>query len=107
VRDAYVSFFERACRRLWVIDAPLKGPDLGDAGRKSDSRKFTGSWKRIRGGPASQSRWFVSLEVRVITAKKETLQTLGIPKNRAWNALALYFKEFDKPVNRASKSPVN
>jgi len=45
--------------------------------------------------------------VRVITAKKETLQTLGIPKNQAWNALALYFKEIDKPINRASETPVN
>jgi hypothetical protein len=45
--------------------------------------------------------------VRVITAKKEALQTLRIPKNRAWNALALYVKEINKPVNRASETPVN
>jgi hypothetical protein len=50
---------------------------------------------------------FVSLEVRVITAKKEALQTLCIPQNRAWNALALSFKEIDKPVDRASETPVN
>jgi hypothetical protein len=49
----------------------------------------------------------VSLEVRVITAKDEVLLTLCIPKNRAWNAFALYFKEIDQPVNRASETPVN
>jgi hypothetical protein len=45
--------------------------------------------------------------VRVITAKKEALQTLCIPQNQVWNALALYFKEIGKPVNRASETPVN
>ena len=50
---------------------------------------------------------FVSLEVRVITAKEEALQTLRIPKNLARNTLSLYFKEIVKPVNRASETPVN
>jgi len=45
--------------------------------------------------------------VRVITAKQEAFQTLCIPKNLAWNALALYFKEIDKPINRASETPAN
>jgi len=45
--------------------------------------------------------------VRVITAKKETLQTLCIPKNLAWNTLSFYFEETVKPVNRACKTPVN
>jgi len=56
---------------------------------------------------ALQSWGFVSLEVRVITAKKEAFQTLCISKNLVWNALALYFKEIDKPVNCASDTPVN
>ena len=36
------------------------------------------------------------LEVGVITAKKEALQTLCIPKNLNWNTLSLYFKEIVK-----------
>jgi len=36
---------------------------------------------------------FVSLEVRVITAKEQALQTLRIPKNLAWNTLSLHLKE--------------
>jgi hypothetical protein len=45
--------------------------------------------------------------VRVITAKEEALQTLRIPKNLAWYTLSLHFKKIVKPVNRASKTPVN
>ena len=50
---------------------------------------------RIVGGrlrPLSlQARWFISLEMRVIPAKKEALQALSISKNVAWNALTFRF----------------
>jgi len=61
----------------------------------------------VPGGPISQSWGFVSLEVRIITAKKEALQALCIPKNLAWNAFSFYFKEIIEPINRASETPVN
>jgi len=38
-----------------------------------------------------QARWFISLEMRVIPAKKEALQALSISKNVAWNALTFRF----------------
>jgi hypothetical protein len=38
-----------------------------------------------------QARWFISVEMRVIPAKKEALQALSISKNIAWNALTFRF----------------
>jgi hypothetical protein len=37
--------------------------------------------------------------VRVISSKKEALQTLSIPKNLAWNPLTFRGKEIDKSVD--------
>ena len=40
-----------------------------------------------------QSRWFIPLEMRVISRKKEAFQTFSISKNVAWNALRFRFEE--------------
>jgi hypothetical protein len=60
-----------------------------------------------REAPSSQSWGFISLEVWVVAAEKEALQTLCISKNLAGDALALYFEGIDKPVHRTSQTPVN
>jgi hypothetical protein len=56
---------------------------------------------------ASQSRRFVAHEVRVISSKKEALQTLSIPKNVAGNPLTFRSKEIDESVDRGGKTLVN
>jgi hypothetical protein len=44
-----------------------------------------------------QSWGFISLEMWVVSAKKEALQALCIPKNVVGNALALHFEKIGKP----------
>ena len=48
---------------------------------------------------ASQSWWFVTLEARVISHKKEALQPLSVPKNVAWNSLTFRGKVINEPMN--------
>ncbi len=48
---------------------------------------------------ASQSWRFVTLEVRVISHKKEALQPLSVPKNVAWNSLTFRGKIINEPMN--------
>jgi hypothetical protein len=55
---------------------------------------------------ASQSWRFVAHEVRVISFKKEALQTLSISKNLAWNPLTFRAKEIDESVDCGSKTLV-
>ncbi len=55
---------------------------------------------------ASQSWRFVAHEVRVISFKKEALQTLSIPKYLAWNPLAFRPKEIDESVDCGGKTLV-
>jgi hypothetical protein len=45
--------------------------------------------------------------VRVISAKKDTLQALCIPKNVVWNALTFLLEKIGKPVDSASYTSVN
>ena len=47
-----------------------------------------------------QARWFISLEMRVIPAKKEALQALSISKNLAWNTLTFRCEEIDKSIKQ-------
>ena len=47
------------------------------------------------------------MEVRVISAKKETFQALCIPKNVVWNALTLPLEKIGKSVDSASNTSVN
>src|ERR1039458_6074432 len=47
-------------------------------------------------GSSLQARWFIPLEMRVISAKKEALQALRISKNVAWDALTFHFEEIEK-----------
>ena len=54
-----------------------------------------------------QARWFISLEMRVIPAKKEALQALSVSKNVAWNALTFRFEEIDKSINSTRDTPIN
>jgi hypothetical protein len=52
---------------------------------------------------ASQS-WFVAHEVRVISSKKEALQTLSITKNFARNSFTFRAQEIDESVDRGGKT---
>jgi hypothetical protein len=45
--------------------------------------------------------------MRVISAKKETLQALSISKNVAWNALTFHFEEIEKSINSTRDTPMN
>jgi hypothetical protein len=54
----------------------------------------------------SQSWRFVAHEVRVISFKKEALQTLSIPKYLAWNPLTFRAKEIDESVDCGGKTLV-
>ena len=45
--------------------------------------------------------------MRVISAKKETLQALSISKNVAWNALTFHFEEIEKSINCTRDTSVN
>ena len=56
---------------------------------------------------ASQSWRFVALEVKVISAKKEALQALRVPKNVVWNPLTFRRKEIDESVDRGGDTLVN
>jgi hypothetical protein len=55
---------------------------------------------------ASQSWRFVAHEVRVISFKKEALQTLSISKDLAWNPLTFRVKEIDESVDCGGKTLV-
>lgn len=66
-------------------------PRVAWNGEKSDPAT-TAAASSIEGSVVSlQARWFISLEMRVIPAKKEALQALSISKNVAWNALTFRF----------------
>ena len=54
-----------------------------------------------------QSWRFITLEVRVISHKKEALQPLSVPKNVAWNSLTFRGKVIDESVDRGDDSSVN
>jgi hypothetical protein len=56
---------------------------------------------------ASQSWWFLALEVRVISAKKEALQALRVSKNVVWNSLTFRGKRIDESVDRDNDTFVN
>jgi hypothetical protein len=56
---------------------------------------------------ASQSWRLVAHEVRVISFKKEALQTFSISKNLAWNPLTFRVKEIDESVDCGGKNLVN
>jgi hypothetical protein len=45
-----------------------------------------------------QARWFIPLEMRVISGKQEALQAFSISKNVAWNALTFRFEEIEKSI---------
>ena len=55
---------------------------------------------------ASQSWRFVAHKVRVISFKKEALQTLSISKNLARNPLTFRTKEIDESVDCGGKTLV-
>jgi hypothetical protein len=59
------------------------------------------------GRTSLQARWFIPLEMRVISAKKEALQALRISKNVAWDALTFHFEEVEKSINCTRDTPVN
>jgi len=56
---------------------------------------------------ASQSWRFVALEVRVISAKEEALQALGVAKNVVWDPLTFRGKEIDESVDGGGDTLVN
>jgi hypothetical protein len=60
-----------------------------------------------RGRTSLQARWFIPLEMRVITAKKEALQALRISKNVAWDALTFPFEAIEKFINCTRHTPMN
>jgi hypothetical protein len=66
-------------------------------------------WKCVKNATAQslQARWFISLEMRVMPAKKEALQALSISKNVAWNALTFRFEEIEKSINSTRDTPMN
>ena len=51
-------------------------------------------WKCVTNATAQslQARWFIPLEMRVISGKKEALQAFSISKNVAWNTLTFRFE---------------
>ena len=57
--------------------------------------------------PSLQARWFIPLEMRVISAKKEALQALRISKNVAWDALTFPFEAIEKFINCTRDTPMN
>jgi hypothetical protein len=75
-------------------------------------RKGAAAFSRVAKSPcqstqnclASQSWRFVVHEVRVISFKKEALQTLSIPKYLAWNPLTFRAKEIDESVDCGGKT---
>ena len=54
-----------------------------------------------------QARWFIPLELRVLSGKKEALQALSISKNVGRNALTFRFEEIEKSVNSTRDTPMN
>jgi hypothetical protein len=56
---------------------------------------------------ASQSWRFITLEVRVISHKKEALQPFSVPKDVAWNSLPFRGKKIDESVDRDDDTSVN
>jgi len=59
------------------------------------------------GRPSLQARWFIPLEMRVISAKKEALQALSISKNVPWDALTFPIEEIEKFINCTRDTPMN
>ena len=53
-----------------------------------------------------QARWFIPLEMRVISGKKEALQASSILKNVAWSALTFRFEEIEKSINSTRDTPM-
>ena len=49
----------------------------------------------------------VALEMRVISAEKDTHQAVGISQDVAGNALALEPEKIDKTIHRTGQTPVN
>ena len=54
-----------------------------------------------------QARWFIPLEMRIISEKKEALQAFSISRNVAWNALTFRFEEIEKSINSIRDTPMN
>jgi hypothetical protein len=54
-----------------------------------------------------QSGWFIPLEMRVISRKKEAFQRFSISENVAWKALAFPFEEIEKSINSTRDTPMN
>lgn len=54
-----------------------------------------------------QARWFIPLEMRVISGKQEALQAFSISKNVAWNALTFRFEEIEKSINSTRDTAMN
>jgi hypothetical protein len=59
------------------------------------------------GRTSLQARWFIPLEMRVISAKKEALQALRISKNVTWDALTFPFEAIEKFINCPRDTPMN
>ena len=57
--------------------------------------------------PLPQARWFIPLEMRIISAKKEALQALSIWKNVVWDALTFHFEEIEESINSTRDTPMN
>ena len=51
--------------------------------------------------------WFIPLEMRVLSGKKEALQAFSISKNVAWNALTFRFEEIEKSINSSRDTAMN
>jgi len=54
-----------------------------------------------------QARWFIPLEMRVISGKNEALQAFSISKNVAWNSLTFRFEEIENSINGTRDTPMN
>src|SRR6266550_479263 len=95
------SLSERFVRASWADPFPTEIETL----RKQPCRKLTKV--PTHGRLSLQARWFIPLEMRVVSAKKEALQALSISKNVTWNALAFHFEEIEKAINSTRDTPMN
>ena len=59
------------------------------------------------GRTSLQARWFIPLEMRFISAKKEALQARRISKNVAWDALTFPLEAIEKFINCTRDTPMN
>ena len=62
---------------------------------------------RSHGRNSLEARWFIPLEMRVISAKKEAPQALRISKNVAWDELTFPFEAIEKFINCTRDTPMN